>query len=254
MAPAREPCYLGRMRLLLILLALGAPCVVAQESKSQLRTWTSSTGTKIEAKLVSRTGNQVTLKTKAGRTLKVPLNKLSKADQERITAKPSLEEIPVKALHYEVEGDDVTITNYLYWEQFEGKQRVAHGLSGKGSGAWAIPKLIKGKAVTHIGADAFNTESMSHLEVPNSVVKIERRAFYAMEYLNSVVIGAGVESIGNQAFWFSKRLAAVTFLGDAPKAENPFYEATPTIYRKPEAKGWGETWGGRPVKLISEKP
>ncbi|MDB4737780.1 hypothetical protein OAF75_02970 [Verrucomicrobiales bacterium] len=27
-----------------------------------------------------------------------------------------------------------------------------------------------------------------------------------------------------------------------------------TIYRKPEAKGWGDTFGGRPVKLISEKP
>jgi hypothetical protein len=47
----------------------------------------------------------------------------------------------------------------------------------------------------------------------------------------------------------------VTFLGNAPKAgEEVFYEATPTIYRKPEAKGWGDTWGGRPVKLISEKP
>jgi len=30
--------------------------------------------------------------------------------------------------------------------------------------------------------------------------------------------------------------------------------APPTIYRKPDAKGWGDTWGGRPVKLISEKP
>jgi hypothetical protein len=235
--------------LILFFIVLGSVC------HAELRTWTSIVGTKVEAELVSLTGNQVTLKTKAGKTLKLPLNKLSKADQEFLTAKPSLEEIPVKALHYEVEGDDVTITNYLYWEQFEGKQRVAHGLSGKGSGAWAIPKLIKGKAVTHIGADAFNTESMSHLEVPNSVVKIERRAFYGMEYLNSIVIGAGVESIGNQAFWFSKRLAAVTFLGDAPKAgERVFYEATPTIYRKPDAKGWGDTFGGRPVKLISEKP
>ena len=33
-----------------------------------------------------------------------------------------------------------------------------------------------------------------------------------------------------------------------------FASAPPTIYRKLEAKGWGETWGGRPVKLISEKP
>jgi hypothetical protein len=47
----------------------------------------------------------------------------------------------------------------------------------------------------------------------------------------------------------------VTFLGDAPKAgERVFSSATPTIYRKPEAKGWGERFGGRPVKLISEKP
>ena len=161
-------------------------------------------------------------------------------EEEFLTAKPSLEEIPVKALHYEVEGDDVTITNYLYWEQFEGKQRVAHGLSGKGSGAWAIPKLIKGKAVTHIGADAFRNESMSHLEVPNSVVKIERRAFHGMEYLNSIVIGAGVESIGNQAFWFSKRLAAVTFLGDAPStAKNIFYGATFHSHHLPQTRSKG---------------
>jgi hypothetical protein len=79
--------------------------------------------------------------------------------------------------------------------------------------------------------------------------------------LNSIVIGAGVESIGNQAFWFSKRLAAVTFLGDAPKAGKEvftskefFAKARSTIYRKPEAKGWGDTFDGRPVKLISEKP
>jgi len=47
----------------------------------------------------------------------------------------------------------------------------------------------------------------------------------------------------------------VTFLGDAPKeGEEIFSRSTPTIYRKPEAKGWGDTFGGRPVKLISEKP
>ena len=27
-----------------------------------------------------------------------------------------------------------------------------------------------------------------------------------------------------------------------------------TIYRTSEAKGWGDFFGGRPVKLISEKP
>jgi len=47
----------------------------------------------------------------------------------------------------------------------------------------------------------------------------------------------------------------VTFLGDAPKAYKwVFSSATPTIYRKPEAKGWANYLSGRPVKLISEKP
>ncbi len=59
---------------------------------AELRTWTSIVGTKVEAELVSLTGNQVTLKTKAGKTLKLPLNKLSKADQEFLKAKPSPKE------------------------------------------------------------------------------------------------------------------------------------------------------------------
>ena len=50
-------------------------------------------------------------------------------------------------------------------------------------------------------------------------------------------------------------LTSVTFLGDAPKeGKEVFKKANPTIYRKPEAKGWGDTFGGRPVKLISENP
>ena len=89
MATARKTSYLGKVRLLLLLLVLGTPCVVAQEGKSKLRTWTSSIGTKIEAELVSTAGEQVTLKTKAGKTLQVPLNKLSKADQEFIAAESS---------------------------------------------------------------------------------------------------------------------------------------------------------------------
>ncbi|MDE0596704.1 MAG: leucine-rich repeat protein, partial [Roseibacillus sp.] len=75
--------------------------------------------------------------------------------------------------------------------------------------------------------------------------------------LTSITIPDGVTSIGKSAFYKCSSLTAVTFLGDAPKAKGPllvFFLAPPTIYRKPEAKGWGETFGGRPVKLISEKP
>ena len=70
----------------------------------------------------------------------------------------------------------------------------------------------------------------------------------------ATIEGKSVTSIGDSAFGFTS-LTAVTFLGDAPKvARDAFAASTPTIYRKPEAKGWGKTFGGRPVKLISEKP
>jgi antitoxin component YwqK of YwqJK toxin-antitoxin module len=78
--------------LLPLLIVLGISFSAAQDAKSELRTWTSIIGTKVEAELVSLTGNQVTLKTKAGKTLKLPLNKLSKADQDFLKGKYSPKE------------------------------------------------------------------------------------------------------------------------------------------------------------------
>ena len=120
-------------------------------------------------------------------------------------------------LEYETEGDAVTITD----------------CDTKASGALIIPATIEGKSVT----------------------SIEQGAFEDCFSLTSITIPEGVTSIGDLAFFFCSSLTAVTFLGDAPKAgERVFSSATPTIYRKPEAKGWGETFDGRPVKLISEEP
>ncbi|MDB4711201.1 leucine-rich repeat domain-containing protein [Verrucomicrobiales bacterium] len=123
----------------------------------------------------------------------------------------------VTSLKYEIKGDSITITN----------------CDKKVSGAFAIPATIEGKTVTSIGNWAFSR----------------------CDNLTSITIPDSVTSIGHQAFNSCTHLTAVTFLGDAPKTRRQVFKgATPTIYRKPEAKGWGDTWAGRPVKLISEKP
>jgi hypothetical protein len=87
-----------------------------------------------------------------------------------------------------------------------------------------------------------------------TITGCDRKASGALT-IPATIEGKTVTSIGEGAFGGCTSLTAVTFLGDAPKAgDEVFSSATPTIYRKPDAKGWGDTWGGRPVKLISEKP
>ena len=257
---------------------------------AELRTWKSIVGTKVEAELVSLTGNQVTLKTKAGKTLKLPLNKLSKADQEFLKAKSSpreqtKEETPVNPnIEYKIKDGTVTITgsDYFTHEEFiipakiEGKPVT--NIGKKAFQASELTSITIPDSVTSIGEHAFRASDLTSMKIPDSVTSIGDKAFSTCINLTSITIPHSVTSIGDEAFshcesltsitiphsvpsigyWAFQNcisLAAVTFLGNAPKVDpNVFAGSTPTIYRKPEAKGWGDTFAGRPVKLISEKP
>ncbi len=165
-------------------------------------------------------------------------------------------------LKYETEGDALTIT----------------GCDKEASGALKIPATIEGKTVTSIGDKAFaectsltsitipdgvasigeaafyGCANLTSITIPDSVTSIGRYAFFDCTSLTSITIPAGVTSIGEEAFSWCSILTAVTFLGDAPEVGSDVYSVNTTIYRKPEAKGWGDTFAGRPVKLISEKP
>jgi hypothetical protein len=111
-------------------------------------------------------------------------------------------------------------------------------------------------SVTSIGGSAFaGCNSLTSITIGNGVTRIGFGAFHLCSNLTSITIPDSVTSIGHMAFSSCGKLTAVTFLGDAPKDGGEVFTKTPsTIYRNPEAKNWGETWGGQPVKLISEKP
>ena len=136
---------------------------------------------------------------------------------------------------------------------------IGDGVTSIGKNAFyyctSLTSITIPDSVTSIGQSAFWNCRLTSITIGNGVTSIGEEAFYGCGGLTSITIPDGVTSIGKNAFIYCTNLTAVTFLGDAPKAaENPLEGASPTIYRKPEAKGWGAKWGGRPVKLISEKP
>ena len=166
-------------------------------------------------------------------------------------------------LKYEIKGDTVTITRCA--EDASGELIIPAIIEGKpvtsiGKRAflqcYSLTSITIGNGVTSIGERAFNgCTSLTSITIPDSVNSIGEKAFWECASLTSITIPNGVTSVGGVAFGACTSLSTVTFLGDAPKIENDAFEqSSPTIYRKPDAKGWGDTLAGRPVKLITEKP
>ena len=108
------------------------------------------------------------------------------------------------------------------------------GYVGAG-GAVRVPSAIAGLPVTSIGD----------------------QAFYNSARLTSVTIPSSVTNIGNGAFSGCANLVAVYCRGNAPGVGASVFlgDNKATVYRLPEATGWGTTFSDRPVvKWASASP
>ena len=121
---------------------------------------------------------------------------------------------------------------------------------GSSNSSYDIPA-----GVTGVGNSAFQgCNSLSSVTIPDSVTNIGSVAFYDCTGLTSLTLGTGVSNIDYQAFGYCQNLTAAYFHGDAPFDNGNAFNQDPTIvYRLPGTAGWGATFGGAPVKLLTPR-
>ena len=112
---------------------------------------------------------------------------------------------------------------YLPWASWLGSVRsltVESGVTTLGNAACVgmqnLSRVSLPEGLTSIGDSAFSmTPQLKQLQLPESLTHIGVQAFDSSG-LTSVTIPAGVETIGQLAFFFCGDLTEITFAGDAP--------------------------------------
>ena len=84
------------------------------------------------------------------------------------------------------------------------------GCSQSATGDLVIPGTINGKTITAIGKDAFKNCSLTSVEIPATVTKVEDRAFSGSMNLSSVKFDGTDVALGNSVFAECSTLSDVT--------------------------------------------
>lgn len=95
-------------------------------------------------------------------------------------------ESPVEDFEYEMDDGEVIITGYI------GSDLEIY-----------IPKEINNRPVTTIGKEAFTGYDMTHITIPDTVVTIEKYAFYDCECLETIDLPSSLKTISEGAFLYS---------------------------------------------------
>ena len=149
-------------------------------------------------------------------------------NDDQTTLQPRLpkvaeEEASPSAFEYLAQGGQIVITGYN--KDFFKKAK------SEGNGGIVIPEEIDGMPVTIIGNRAFyRCDGITSVLIPPTVDNIRLQAFSDCKNLTDVVISEGVTEIETAAFIRCRELKSVTFLGDAPRVgEDIFYFSHPLL-------------------------
>ena len=129
------------------------------------------------------------------------------------------------------------------------------GTTGSSQQTWRpIASIQMPDSVTSIGPYAFTYTQLTNVFVGKNVTNIGTRAFFGCTQLESAVIPAGIQTIGDWAFGRYLKLKSVLFLGPPPTSADSMFSTTsstkPTVYFLSGSDQWGAIFAGRPTSLF----
>jgi hypothetical protein len=106
-------------------------------------------------------------------------------------------------------------------------------------------------SVTNIGLGAFMyCANLTNINLPNRIIRIEPETFRGCTNLATITIPGSLTRIGDHAL-LTPSLRGIYFEGNTPDLGKDVFADSPflTLYYRPDAKGWGPTFGGRPTAV-----
>ena len=110
-------------------------------------------------------------------------------------------------------------------------------------------------SVRVIGAYAFYDSLIESVAIPDTVEKIDNKAFYLCNKLSSVTIGRGVKEIGDGAFSLCILLESITIPSNVEiMGESAFffnsYEMVISCEAESKPDGWNDDWNSDGYEVI----
>ena len=150
---------------------------------------------------------------------------------------------------------------YAFSHNALGELMLPEGVERLGEGAFADCEMLHavtiGEGPVEIPERGFwDCRSLTRLELPVSLEKIGKRAFDGCD-LQDLILPAGVQTIGPEAFFQNRRLRSVTFLGNAPNfapqcfygcgAAHAFYPGDDPTWTRDRMQSYGTEFSWFPI-------
>ena len=124
---------------------------------------------------------------------------------------------------------DISTKGLKYEDGEEENTLIVSGIGTATDTDIIVPAVYEGKKVVGIGYFCFEYESITSVDIPDSVTNIGKGAFYSCSSLTNITIGNSVTVIGDSAFYGCRALANIVIPDSVTSIGKQAFQTCPAL-------------------------